>query len=193
MTMAEKPLAQPAPGEELREVTIHSDGACEGNPGPGGWAAVLQHGEHKKEISGGEIATTNNRMELIGALQGLSALKERCRVTFYTDSEYLRNGITEWIHSWKRRGWKTGTKAIKNVDLWKPLDEVAARHVVTWKWVKGHSGNALNERCDVLAVAEIAKIRKAHTKRELADAKAKFVEERDGKEGTVQTKPLPLG
>lgn len=155
----------------MKQVTIYSDGACEGNPGPGGWAAVLVYGEKKKEIAGAEIATTNNRMELRAAIEALGALKEPCEVEFYTDSEYVRNGITAWIHSWKRKGWK---KPIKNQDLWKALDAAAGRHKVKWHWVRGHAGNPLNERCDTLAVAEIAKLRATKTKAEIKAAVAEF-------------------
>ena len=148
----------------MKAVTIYSDGACEGNPGPGGWAAVLQYGEVRKEFSGGELATTNNRMELRAAIEGLKRLKEACEVEFHTDSEYLRNGITKWIFGWKRKNWKKGQDSIKNVDLWRELDAVASIHKVKWNWVRGHSGNALNELCDRLAVQEIRKIRGANTK-----------------------------
>ena len=161
----------------MKQVTIYSDGACEGNPGPGGWAAVLVYGEKKKEIAGSEIATTNNRMELRAAIEALNALKEPCDVEFHTDSEYVRNGITAWIHTWKRKGWK---KPIKNQDLWKALDAAASRHKVKWHWVRGHAGNPLNERCDVLAVAEIGKLRKARTKEEIKAALKKFKEEQAG-------------
>lgn len=155
----------------MKRVTIYSDGACEGNPGPGGWAAVLSYGEKKKEIAGAELATTNNRMELRAAIEALSALKEPCIVDFFTDSEYVRNGITKWIHGWKRKGWK---KKIKNQDLWKALDACASKHAVTWHWVRGHTGNPMNERCDVLAVAEIARLRAARPKAELKAALEKF-------------------
>jgi ribonuclease HI len=132
----------------LKLVTIHTDGACEGNPGPGGWAAILEYGSAKKEISGGTPDTTNNRMELTAALEALNHLKHPCHVNLYTDSLYLRDGITRWIHAWKRSGWK---KKIKNEDLWRALDTAASRHRVTWHWVRGHSGHPLNERCDTLA------------------------------------------
>ncbi len=133
-------------------VTIYTDGACSGNPGPGGWGAVLMHGERAKEISGGELATTNNRMELMGAIQALEALTKPCRVELYTDSQYVMKGISEWIHAWKRRGWKTADgKPVKNDDLWRRLDEARLRHDVQWRWVKGHAGHELNERADMLA------------------------------------------
>lgn len=159
----------------MKNVTIHSDGACVGNPGPGGWSAVLEYGDVKKEISGAEIATTNNRMELLAAVEALARLKEPCAVAFVTDSQYLRKGITEWIKSWKAKGWKTMKREpVKNEDLWRRLDTEAARHRIEWKWVKGHAGHAGNERCDALAVAEIEKLRARHTPQQLAAALAEF-------------------
>jgi ribonuclease HI len=154
----------------VKLVTIYSDGACEGNPGPGGWAAVLQYGEVQKEVFGGDIATTNNRMEITGAVEALKRLKEPCEVQMYTDSEYLKNGAAVWIFAWKRKNWRKGQKPIKNADLWQELDKEASRHKVTWNWVRGHSGNPLNERCDRLAVAEIAKIKKSLPKEALSKA-----------------------
>jgi ribonuclease HI len=152
----------------LKRVTIHTDGGCEGNPGPGGWAAVLESGTHKKEISGGEPATTNNRMELRAAIGALTALKQPCEVDFYTDSTYVRDGITKWVRSWKARGWKTATKQpVKNEDLWRALDAAAAGHRIKWHWLKGHAGHEGNERCDQLAAAEIAKIRTQFTRAQL--------------------------
>jgi ribonuclease HI len=134
------------------QVVIYTDGACSGNPGPGGWGAVLISGGHRKEIWGGEIATTNNRMELMAAIQALEALKKPCRVELHTDSQYVQKGIHEWIHSWKRRGWRTADgKPVKNDDLWRRLDEARSRHDVSWRWVKGHAGHELNERADALA------------------------------------------
>jgi ribonuclease HI len=134
------------------KVVIYTDGACSGNPGPGGWGAILMSGSHEKEICGGEPATTNNRMELMAAIQALEALKRPCKVELHTDSLYLRNGITEWLAAWKARGWKTAAKApVKNDDLWKRLDAARARHEVDWRWVKGHAGHELNERADELA------------------------------------------
>jgi len=162
----------------LKKVTIHTDGACEGNTGPGGWAAILEYGAVRKEISGGVIATTNNRMELTAALEALNRLKERCAVDLFTDSEYLRNGITKWIHGWKAKGWKKGT--IKNIDLWQALDAAASRHKVEWHWVRGHAGHPLNERCDVLAVQETQKFRQSHTNAERKAARAAFVAGRVG-------------
>ena len=133
-------------------VTIYTDGACRGNPGPGGWGAVLIHKGGEKEIFGGELMTTNNRMELMGAIRALEALTKPCRVMLHTDSQYVRQGITEWMPSWKARGWKTAAKApVKNEDLWRRLDEARLRHEVAWKWVKGHAGDPLNERADALA------------------------------------------
>ena len=134
------------------EVTIFTDGACSGNPGPGGWGAVLISGANEREICGGEPATTNNRMELMAAIQALEALKRPCKVELHTDSQYVRKGITEWIGAWKTRGWKTADKKpVKNDDLWKRLDAARARHDVDWRWVKGHNGHELNERADALA------------------------------------------
>jgi ribonuclease HI len=134
------------------QVVIYSDGACSGNPGPGGWGAVMIAGEHVKEICGGEPATTNNRMELMAAIQALEALKKPCKVEVHTDSTYVMKGISEWIFGWKKRGWKTADgKPVKNDDLWRRLDAARARHDVSWKWVKGHAGHELNERADALA------------------------------------------
>lgn len=133
-------------------VTIHTDGACKGNPGRGGWGAILQSGPHEKELWGGEPDTTNNRMELMGAIMALEALKKPSEVILVTDSKYVMQGITEWIGGWKARGWKTADKKpVKNEDLWRRLDQARARHKVTWKWVKGHAGHELNERADQLA------------------------------------------
>lgn len=139
------------------EVTIYTDGACQGNPGPGGWGALLRSGKHEKAISGGERDTTNNRMELQAALEALRALKESCQVTLYTDSEYLKRGITEWLPNWKRRNWRRKGGKLANVDLWMKLDEEMARHEVTWRWVRGHAGNPRNERVDRLARRAIPK------------------------------------
>jgi ribonuclease HI len=133
-------------------VTIHTDGACSGNPGPGGWGAILTFGDHDKELNGGEPHTTNNRMELTAAISALEALKRPCSVDLYTDSEYMRGGITGWITGWKRNGWRTADKKpVKNVDLWKRLDAALSPHDVRWHWVKGHAGHAMNERADQLA------------------------------------------
>jgi ribonuclease HI len=144
----------------LPHVTIHTDGACSGNPGPGGWGAILAFGEREKELKGGEAQTTNNRMELRGAIAALEALTRPCRVDLYTDSQYLRGGITAWIHGWKRNGWRTADrKPVKNVDLWQRLDAALRRHDVKWHWVRGHSGHDLNERADRLAREAIVAIR----------------------------------
>lgn len=133
-------------------ITIYTDGACKGNPGPGGWGVWLQAGEHERELFGGEAQTTNNRMELTAVIEALSALKGRSRVVLYLDSEYVRNGITTWIHNWKRRGWKTAdNKPVKNVDLWQRLDAAAQAHEIEWRWVRGHTGDPGNERADALA------------------------------------------
>jgi ribonuclease HI len=141
-------------------VTIHTDGACSGNPGPGGWGVILQWGDHTRELKGGEAHTTNNRMELTAAIMALEALKRPCDVDLHTDSEYLRQGITDWISSWKRNGWRTAArKPVKNSDLWQRLDAAVARHTVHWHWVRGHSGHDLNERADELAREAIAEIR----------------------------------
>ena len=138
----------------MKTVTIYTDGACSGNPGPGGWGAILMYGPHKKEMSGGEPQTTNNRMELMAAIVALEALKEHCEVILSTDSQYVRQGITQWIHNWKKRGWKTADKKpVKNVDLWQRLDAALGQHQIKWEWVKGHAGHPENERCDELARA----------------------------------------
>jgi ribonuclease HI len=135
-----------------QRVTVHTDGACSGNPGPGGWAAILTFGDHEKELNGGEPHTTNNRMELMAAISALEALKRPCIVELHTDSQYLRNGIMSWINNWKRNGWRTADKkSVKNEDLWRRLDEAAMQHEIAWKWVKGHAGDAMNERADELA------------------------------------------
>ena len=133
-------------------ITIWTDGACSGNPGPGGWGAVLRGRGHEKELSGGAPATTNNRMELTAAIMALEALKQPSDVDIHTDSQYVRGGVTGWIHGWKRNGWRTADKKpVKNMELWQQLDAAAARHVVRWHWVKGHAGHSENERADVLA------------------------------------------
>lgn len=140
---------------ELPAVEIFTDGACRGNPGPGGWAALIRSGKREKEVSGGEPLTTNNRMELIAAIEALNALKRPCHVELHTDSNYVRDGITKWIHSWQRNGWRTADrKPVKNADLWQQLLGAASRHLVKWHWVKGHSGHPENDRVDALACAE---------------------------------------
>lgn len=136
----------------LPRVIIYTDGSCKGNPGPGGWGAWLTSGEHSKDLFGGEPLTTNNRMELMAVIQALTALKGPSEVDLYTDSQYVRQGITTWIHNWKRRGWvTTDKKPVKNADLWRELDEATRRHTVEWHWVKGHAGDVGNERADALA------------------------------------------
>ena len=136
----------------VNKVIIHTDGACRGNPGPGGWGAILGYGDHEKELRGAERTTTNNRMELMAAIQALETLKRSCEVTLTTDSQYLRKGITEWLAAWKRRGWKTADrKPVKNQDLWERLEAASRKHTVHWKWIKGHSGHPQNERADQLA------------------------------------------
>jgi ribonuclease HI len=133
-------------------VEIYADGACKGNPGPGGWGVLLRTRGHEKELCGGEAQTTNNRMELTAVIEGLAALKNRSKVRVYTDSQYVQKGISEWIHNWKRRGWRTADKKpVKNEDLWRKLDEIARGHHVEWHWVKGHAGHPENERADMLA------------------------------------------
>lgn len=145
-----------------KSVEIHTDGACLGNPGPGGWAALLRFGTKEREVAGGEALTTNNRMELMAAIVALETLTEPCDVVLHTDSQYVRKGITEWLAGWIRKGWKTaGGGAVKNQDLWQRLDAAATRHTVDWRWVKGHSGNVDNERVDVLARDEAIRFRNA--------------------------------
>jgi ribonuclease HI len=141
-------------------VVVYTDGACKGNPGPGGWGALLRWGDHEKEMFGGEARTTNNRMELTAVIEALSALKQRCRVAVYTDSEYVKNGITSWIQNWKQRGWRTADKKpVKNVELWQRLDELATAHDVRWHWVRGHNGDPGNERADELANKGVLSVR----------------------------------
>jgi ribonuclease HI len=133
-------------------VVIYTDGACSGNPGPGGWAAILTYGDRCKELAGGEPETTNNRMELMAAISALEALKRPSQVELHTDSNYLKDGITKWIHGWKRNGWRTADKKpVKNAELWQRLDAARSRHAIDWRWVKGHAGHAENERADLLA------------------------------------------
>ncbi|MFW5633405.1 MAG: ribonuclease HI [Erythrobacter sp.] len=143
----------------MKQVEIFTDGACKGNPGPGGWGVLLRLGEHEKELSGGEAETTNNRMELTAAIRGLSALTEPCRVELYSDSKYVLDGMTRWVEGWKKRGWiNASKKPVRNADLWHELIEVAARHEVTWHWVRGHSGHPENDRVDRLASDEAERI-----------------------------------
>ena len=147
------------------KVVIYTDGACSGNPGPGGWGAILMAGDHRKELKGGEPQSTNNRMELMAAISALEALKGPSEVLLYTDSQYVKNGIGGWIHGWKRNGWKTADKKpVKNVELWQRLDAARAGHQIEWKWVKGHAGDVENERADVLAREGLAEARGAKQK-----------------------------
>ncbi|MFC3078898.1 ribonuclease HI [Phenylobacterium terrae] len=144
------------------KVVIYTDGACSGNPGPGGWGAVMMWGDTVKEIYGGEPVTTNNRMELMAAIQALETLKRPCKVELHTDSQYVKNGITQWMPAWKARGWKTAAKdPVKNEDLWKRLDAARLRHEVDWRWIKGHAGHEHNERADALARRGITELRNA--------------------------------
>jgi ribonuclease HI len=140
----------------MNHVEIYTDGACSGNPGPGGWGAILLFKTERRELSGGETLTTNNRMELMAAIGALEALKRACDVHLHTDSMYLKDGITKWVHGWKKNGWKTADKKpVKNVDLWQRLEEAAAKHKISWRWVRGHDGHELNEAADALARAAI--------------------------------------
>ncbi len=142
----------PEPGASGPQVEIWTDGACKGNPGPGGWGALLRSGTHERELFGGTRDTTNNRMELTAVIEALASLKKRCRVIVHTDSQYVKLGVTEWLPMWIRRGWKTsGNKAVKNADLWRRLAELASGHDIDWRWVRGHAGDAGNERADALA------------------------------------------
>ena len=144
----------------MKQVRAFTDGACSGNPGPGGWGAVLQFGDHERELHGGARDTTNNRMELTAAIEALKALSEPCEVSLTTDSTYVRDGITQWLTNWKRNGWKTAAKKpVKNQDLWQALDHESARHEIDWCWVKGHSGPPENERADRLAILGMAAVR----------------------------------
>ena len=146
------PLIIPNPAPGLATVKMYTDGACKGNPGPGGWGVYLQSSQHEKELCGGHPQTTNNRMELLAVIEGLTALTQRCSVDVFTDSQYVRQGMLEWLPKWKLNGWKTASKSpVKNADLWQALDQARMRHVVRWHWVKGHSGNPGNEKADKLA------------------------------------------
>ena len=142
---------------DKKQVVMYTDGACKGNPGVGGWGVSLQYGQHRKELFGGEAETTNNRMELTAAIEGLKQLKQACKVTIYTDSKYVMQGMEEWLAGWKARGWKTASKSpVKNVDLWQALEAAQARHSIDWRWVKGHAGHDGNERADALANKGVA-------------------------------------
>lgn len=150
--------------QDASRIEIWTDGACKGNPGPGGWGALLRYGDHEKELFGGEQLTTNNRMELMAVIEALSSLKRRCYVVVHTDSQYVQLGITEWIANWIRRGWKTADrKPVKNADLWQRLHELAARHDVHWRWVRGHAGVDGNERADELANRGVESVSSRHT------------------------------
>jgi ribonuclease HI len=145
---------------ELKQVDIYTDGACSGNPGPGGWGALLRYGEVEKELSGGERDTTNNRMEMMAVIMALESLKTPCRVSLYSDSKYVLDGIEKWLPNWKRSGWKTASRTpVKNAELWKRLDEAIKRHSISWHWVKGHAGHVENERVDALARLAIEELR----------------------------------
>ena len=172
----------------MQKVVIHSDGACHGNPGPGGWAAILSCGPHFRELKGAVPATTNNRMELQGAIEAFVALKKPCDVEFHTDSNYLKNGVTAWLAGWKRNGWRTKAKSpVKNADLWRQLDAVVASHRVTWHWVKGHSGHQGNERCDQLATEAIETLEKQYSRDQLHAALQEFKQGVDSPSSQVQT------
>jgi len=150
------------PPQQVSHVVIYTDGACSGNPGPGGWGAILTFGDREKELKGGELNTTNNRMELMAAISALEALKRPCRVDLHTDSQYLRNGVMSYLEKWKRNGWRTADKKpVKNIDLWKRLDAALGTHQIRWHWLRGHAGHAMNERADDLAREAIADIRAA--------------------------------
>ena len=149
---------------QLPHVTIHTDGACSGNPGPGGWGAILGFGDREKELKGAEPNTTNNRMELMAAISALEALKRPCRVDLHTDSQYLRDGVMSYLAKWKQNGWRTSDKKpVKNIDLWQRLDRAMHEHQIRWHWLRGHAGHALNERADALARQAIAEMRAAGT------------------------------
>lgn len=157
---------------ETERITIYTDGACSGNPGPGGWGAILSFKGREREISGGEAYTTNNRMELQAAIEGLRALKRPCTIDLFTDSQYVRQGITAWLANWKRRGWRTAdNNPVKNDDLWRSLDEAAARHTIVWHWVKGHANDPLNVRVDALAVAAMQPFKSVKRGRQAPSAK----------------------
>jgi ribonuclease HI len=171
----------------MKKVIIHTDGGCHGNPGPGGWGAILEYGKHSSELSGGVPATTNNRMELQAAIAALTALREPCLIEFYTDSQYVKNGITQWLANWKRNGWKTKARQpVKNDDLWRELDPLVTQHKIEWHWLKGHAGHAGNERCDVLANEQIAKIKTQYTHAALKSALALF----KASESSADSSPL---
>lgn len=154
-------------------VVIYTDGACSGNPGPGGWGAVLRFGGHLKELKGGAAETTNNRMEMTAAIEALNALSRACEVELHTDSTYLRDGLTRWIYGWKKNGWKTADKKpVKNLELWQALEQAAARHNIDWRWVKGHAGDEMNERADTLANEGMAPFKPKKKDKSEAEAEA---------------------
>lgn len=156
-------------------VTIYTDGGCQGNPGPGGWGCVVIYRQQAWELSGSEPATTNNRMEMLAAIRGFRALNRPCQVQVFTDSDYLRQGITSWIEGWRRRGWRTKEgDPVKNQDLWSELDSLARQHQVQWNWLKGHAGHRWNERCDALATSAIERLRREMSRDELASALERF-------------------
>ncbi len=165
----------------MKKVTIYTDGACQGNPGPGGWGVVLSYGRARRELAGACPATTNNQMELTAAIEGLRALKEACEVDLYTDSRYVQLGMREWLPGWKAKGWRRGKKPVKNLDLWQTLDAEASRHSVRWHWVKGHAANPGNERCDQLATEAIEKMRVGLGENPLRRAPAEFMNRDDEK------------
>jgi ribonuclease HI len=155
----------------MKKVELFTDGACKGNPGPGGWGALLRLGKHEKELTGGELDTTNNRMEMMAAIRGLNALIEPCQVEVFTDSKYLVDGITKWVEGWKKRGWVNASKKpVRNADLWHELIELTGRHEVNWNWVKGHAGHAENERVDRLASDAAEQVIRDEAAREAAEA-----------------------
>ncbi len=176
---------------QMKKITIHTDGGCHGNPGPGGWAAVLVCGKNSRTISGGEPATTNNRMELTAAIEALKSLKEPCEIELFTDSSYLKNGITTWLASWKRNGWKTKTRQpVKNEDLWRELDRLTSPHRIKWSWVKGHAGEHGNEKCDAIAQVEITRLKQEYTAGELKDLLEQFA--RVDRQGGTSDDELPF-
>jgi len=159
----------------MKKVIIHTDGACHGNPGPGAWAATLEYGKHKRELSDSVPVTTNNRMELQGAIEALGALKESCEVEFYTDSKYVQNGVLSWMENWKRNGWMTkARKPVKNEDLWRQLDAAVSRHQISWHWLKGHAGHAGNERCDELATEAVERLKEKYSPAQLEEQLQEF-------------------
>jgi len=169
--------------DKLERVTIHTDGGCNPNPGPGGWACVLTSGPYRKELKGGELATTNNRMELMAAVQALNALRKPCSVDLFTDSEYLQQGVTAWMPRWKENGWRRRVrrrwKPVKNEDLWRSIDKAASQHTIKWHWIPAHSGHTENEWCDKLVAQEIERIRAKYSPAELERALSEFEQMQD--------------